>query len=42
MAKPAREFLATAISDFDLKTVADFLQQIAREKEKLKAEQCAA
>jgi hypothetical protein len=35
MAKPAREFLATAISDFDLETAAGFLQQVA--KEKLKA-----
>jgi hypothetical protein len=37
MAKPAREFLATSISDFNLKTAAEFLQQVAREKEKLKA-----
>ena len=37
MAKPAREFLATAISDFDLETAANFLEQVAREKKKLKA-----
>jgi hypothetical protein len=35
-ARSAREFLATGISDFDLKTAAEFLQQVAREKEKLK------
>jgi hypothetical protein len=35
-ARAAREFLPAAISDFDLKTAADFLQQVAREKEKLK------
>ena len=34
-ARSAREFLTTAISDFDLKTAAEFLQQVAREKEKL-------
>jgi hypothetical protein len=31
-AKPAREFLATAISVFDLETIANFLRQIAIEK----------
>jgi hypothetical protein len=34
-AKPAREFLATAISDFNLETLANFLQQVAREKLKV-------
>ena len=37
MTKPAREFLAAAVSDFDLQTVADFLHRVAMEKEKLKA-----
>ncbi|MFZ0602775.1 MAG: DUF3102 domain-containing protein [Roseiarcus sp.] len=36
-ARSAREFLATAISDFDLETAANFLEQVAREKKKLKA-----
>jgi hypothetical protein len=36
-ARSAREFLATSMSDFDLETTADFLQQVVREREKLRA-----
>jgi hypothetical protein len=32
MARSAREFRTTSISDFDLVTVAGFLQQVAQEK----------
>jgi hypothetical protein len=36
-ARSAREFLAASMSDFDLETLADFLQQVVREREKLRA-----
>ena len=36
-ARSAREFLAASLSDFDLETTADFLQQVVREREKLRA-----
>ena len=33
-ARSAREFLTTAISDFDLEKASEFLQQVVREKSK--------